>query len=281
MINIIVFCNPNYSNKNIINTIQKNIDIVSQFIYLYKSIKKNWTSFDYRISLFHNKNINFNDEDKKKLEKCDIDIYTCEPDNPNLPYYCRCACLDYELKFTGSHRLILDCDMIALKNPNFDLNCDWQAMYAGSVNLKDSELNYIIKKYNYNFNKNNYIKKNLFINYIKNKKNYKNLYPYFNGGAILIREEICKKFVKLWKPSLELSIDKNLSYNLRHISLQYSMSYSLFNLSCNWKPFEKGFNYLLKIYDINNFGKEKISLLHYCGVGAGKLVQEKFPEYFK
>ena len=67
MINIVIFCNPNYSQKNIINTVNKSIDIVSQFIFLYKSIKTNWNDFEYRISLFHNKDIMFNKIDMEKL----------------------------------------------------------------------------------------------------------------------------------------------------------------------------------------------------------------------
>jgi len=282
MINIVIFCNPNYSQKNIINTVNKSIDIVSQFIFLYKSIKTNWNDFEYRISLFHNKDIMFNKIDMEKLNKCDIDIYTCKPDNPKLPYYCRCACLDTKLKFKGTHRLVLDCDMIALNNPKFDLECDWQAMYAGSVAFNTNFLDYIIKKYNYKFNQNNnFIKKDLYVKYLRNPNHYQKLYPYFNGGAILIKEELCHTFCELWKPSIELSYDMSLPYINRHLGLQYSMSYALLNLSRNWKPFTPGINYLLKVYDVNKFGKQNISLLHYCGVGAEKLVQKEFPEYFK
>ena len=281
MINIVVFCNPNYTKKKIINTIKKNIDIVSQFIILYKSIKLNWKHYEYRISLFHNKNIKFNDYDKNRLNECEIDIYECIPDNENLPYYCRCACFYEKLKYPGTHRLVLDCDMIALSELTLDLNNDWQAMFAGTIDIEKNYIDYIITKYDYYVNYEKYnIFNNLFLNYNINNKPYEEIFPYFNGGAILIKEELCIKFVNLWKKSLELSYNKKLPKKIQHIGLQYSMSFALINLSNKWKPFRPGINFLLKSYDINKFGKKNISLLHYCGINAGKIAKKEFPEYF-
>ena len=61
----------------------------------------------------------------------------------------RCNALTYPLPYKSSHRLLLDCDMIALKNPSFDLSKDWQAMYAGSV-IPAKYYEYINKSYGYN-----------------------------------------------------------------------------------------------------------------------------------
>ena len=281
MINIVVFCNPNYSQEQVVNTVRKNIDVVSQFVVLYRSIKRNWTNLEYRISLFHNESITFNENDTKKLDSCDVDVYACAPDNPRLPFYCRCACLESNLTRTGTHRLVLDCDMIALNEPTFDLSCDWQAMYGGSVNFDGNVLDYIVKKYNYKFDhKAGYLRRHLFTEYLKDPSAYHRLYPYFNGGAILIKEGLCRRFCELWRPSLELSYDPALSRQHQHLGLQYSMSYALTTLSENWKPFRPGVNYLLKVYDINKFGKANVSLVHYCGAGGGELATKEFPEYF-
>jgi hypothetical protein len=283
MINIIVFINPNYENINIINTVKKNIDIVSQFIILYNSIKKNWNKFEYRISIVHN--IEFSDEDTINLSFCDIDIYKVSPDFEELPFQNRCACLTTELKNVGTHRLVLDCDMIALNEPIFDLNCDWQAAFSASVDINEIYLAYIIKKYNYkDIVHSNYIKKKLTKTYYANPQCYKNLYPYFNGGAILIKEDLCNEFVKLWKPSIELGLAKYwdmpgvIPQYILHIALQYSMSYALLTLSNNWKPFMPGFNYLIKSEIKINVND--ISLLHYCGQGADIIVKKNYSGYF-
>jgi len=277
MINIVIFCNPNYENKNIINTIKRNIDVVSQFLNLYYSIKKNWKSFEYKISLFHNKDIKFNNIDKKRLSNVEVDIFECEPDNENIPFYCRCATLELPLKETGTHRLVLDCDMIALNNPTFNLECDWQAMFAGNI-IESKYYNMINTRFNYNidlteFQDNMYYKYNNEINV-----NHRKLFPHFNGGAILIKESLCKKFVDLWKPSLVLSYDNNLPLNINHIGIQYSMSFALINLSDNWEPFKPGFNYIIKLN--NNVKENKISLVHYCGVNGFEIALEKYKKYF-
>ena len=54
----------------------------------------------------------------------------------------------------------------------------------------------------------------------------------------------------------------------------------LLELTDNWEPFKPGINYLLPVYDINKFGKENVSLLHYCGCNGGKQVQKHFSNYF-
>ena len=132
MLNIIIPCTPNYGKKNVINTVNKKIDIVSQFIILYNSIKQNW-NFDLKINLFYNKNYSFNDVDIKRLSVLDIDMFAVDPDNKSTPYMIRCNALTHNLRQIDTHRLLLDCDMIALGEPNFDLSCDWQAMFAGGV----------------------------------------------------------------------------------------------------------------------------------------------------
>ena len=61
---------------------------------------------------------------------------------------------------------------------------------------------------------------------------------------------------------------------------QWMMGPILLTISANWKPFPSSINYLLTVYDDNKFRKNRIQLLHYCGVGSGELVQQHFKEYF-
>ena len=277
MINIIICCTPNYQNKNIINTIQKKITIVEQFIILYKSIKKNWISFDYNINIFHNKNIKFNKNDYNKLKNLDINIYSIDPDDEHTPYMCRCNALIYPIENIGTHKLLLDCDMIALKEPKFNLNCDWQAMYANSV-INKKYYEYINSKYNYNLDLDNKVIGDLFVKFMNGEK-YDNFFPHFNGGAFLIKSNLCQKFKDYTVPSYQISYDKFIPYDIRHIGVQYGASFALFKMSKNWKPFEMGFNFLGKVYDINKFGKENIVLYHYCGKDGESNVYKYFNEY--
>jgi len=276
MINIVLFLNPNYKNQKIINTTQKELDLVSQFIILYHSIKKNW-HFNYRISLFHNPQFPFSQKDKIRLEKLDIDIYKVQPDHPSIPYYCRCSCFTHPLKIKGTHRLSLDCDMLALSEPTFDLNAHFQVNFAGNCSFPDNALSIINSYYNINLAK--YSRTKMFISYLQNPSQYKRLFPHFNGGAILIREELCNSFINLWKPTLNLSLEKSwkipVPKKVLQLAIQYSMSFALLRLSTKWKPFHPTFNYLIKEFDPIKYNG-KIQLLHYAGKGADKLFQKKF-----
>jgi len=277
MINIIIPCTANYEKKNIINTVNKKIDIVSQFIILCNSIKDNW-HFDYRISLFHNKDILFNKSDLTRLSALDIDIYEIKADHNYTPYMLRCNALTHKVKKSGSHRLLLDCDMLAINEPIFDLSCDWQAMYANSV-IKPQYYNYINKKYGYDLDLTNKISGRLFNMYLNNT-NSKDFFPHFNGGAFLIREKLCEAFKKYTVPSYKIVEEPQLPYMIKHIGVQYGASFALMKISDNWKPFIPGFNYLAKENNIDTFGKDNISLLHYCGVGAYEVANRYFSNEF-
>lgn len=288
MINICVYCNPNYDNNNRIQTNNRNIDLVSQLIILYKSIKKNWNNFEYDFYCFHNKNILWSDEDKKRISEFkDLNLISVDyPDHNNVPWQTRIPCFIYPLKNKGTHRLVLDCDMIALKNPEFDFNVDWQCTFAGSL-INDKYINYMLKKYNFDLDhilNKNYIKKNLLQNYYNNPNSWKNIYPYFNAGAVLIKEKLTNKLISHWKPTYDLVLEKSWPSNLnnkdiRHISGQYTLTFSLLATSNNWKPFKPGFNYLIKSYDIKKFKKKNISLVHYCGINAEDIAKKEFKEY--
>ena len=158
-------------------------------------------------------------------------------------------------------------------------------MYGGSASLKQKELDYIIKKLNYKPVESAGLQRDdLFIKYIQNPNIHKSLYPYFNAGALLVKEELCHEFGDLWLRGFPLTLQETwdfpVEHMVRHIAMQYAMSYALLTLSDNWKPFCPGINYLLKVYDINRFEKKNIQLLHYCGVDAENIVKREFKEYF-
>lgn len=140
LINIMIVCSPNYANKILFGSTSNNI--VDQFIIFYYSIKKKWT-FNYRINLVHS--LPFNEEDLKKLKKLDIDLIFTEPTDPNpqRAYNCRDKCYIVEPKTNGTHRLVLDCDMLALNDPKFNLKTDVSAMFVGKNVYSLADYEYI------------------------------------------------------------------------------------------------------------------------------------------
>ena len=301
MINICIYCNPVYKNKHKHiagkGSCVKKIDVVTQAIILCNSINKNWNSFKYDITLFYNKNIKWSNYDWTRINKLNflniIPITT--PDHPNIPWQTRIPCFTHELKNKGTHRLVLDCDLIALEEPEFDLTCDWQAMYSISGHLphkvykgyplykkcngncffvnenKKNKIKDFLQKNNFKLSKsclkhekNNLQKCHIHTEY-HNNIDYHKLYPHFNFGAILLKEKLCKKFGKYYK----------LAYRVTEIGLpphcatEYAGTYILKTLSDNWKPFKPGFNLLSPCFSkkkINFLLKnKKISLIHYPG----------------
>lgn len=312
MINICFYCNPKYDNNKRVGTAPKDIDVVTQAIILYNSIKCNWKSFEYDITLFHNKNIKWSDEDWTRITDLqDLNIISVDKgDHPNIPWQTRLPCFSHKLKRKGTHRLVLDCDMIALKEPKFDLTCDWQGMYSIDGFLphiiyqteknKNPVVNgaskksgkypiypyYDNKELNGNLDQLEKIKKFMRkkgielkneIDKVDNNKNIQrsylhteyhlsnktNLYPHFNLGAILLKEELCSTFADQYKYGYQLT-EIGLA---PHCALEYVGTYILRNLSNNWKPFEKGFNYLSDLFsekELLNY-YDNISLIHYPG----------------
>lgn len=279
-LNIIILFSPNYDNKKECGSTQKNICLMDQFLSFYRSIKNNLISIPYDISIVHfNK---FNENDTILLNKLDVNLIFIDTNDIRV-----CAINRFVIptRIKGTHRLIAETDMLMLKEPNFNWDVDFQQMYAGSAKIFPIEImNKIYKmfkiknKYIKNYNINN----NLFVSYNVKKINKKYLFPHFNNGLTLIKEDFAKKFFqKITHLDLFNRFDINFDKKYCHHAFQIIFGLVLSELSDNWEPFEPGINYLLKVYDVNKFGKQNISLLHYCGVGAGELVQKQFPEYFK
>ena len=204
--------------------------------------------------------------------------------NVNSFEMCAINMYNIKTKIKGTHRLIAETDMLLLKEPEFNWNLDFQKSYAGkSDTFPILIMNKIYKIFNIRnkYIKNYNINKNLFISYNIKKINKKDLYPHFNNGLTLIKEDFAEKFYeKVISLDLFNTFYKNFEKKYYHFAFQILFGLILLELTDNWEPFKPGINYLLKGYDPNKFGKKNITLLHYCGIGAGKLVKKDFPEYF-
>ncbi len=174
--------------------------------------------------------------------------------------------------------------MLLLKEPNFNWNVDFQKMYAGRSNtFPISEMNKIYKIFNIQnkYIKNYNINRDLFISYNIKKINKNNLYPHFNNGLTLVKEDFSKRFYnKMMSINFEQIKKTYFHKKYHHHFYQIIMGLLKLELTDNWQPFEPGINYLLKVYDYNKFGKDNISLVHYCGRGGGIIALKAFPEYF-
>jgi len=214
-------------------------------------------------------------------------MYHVQPDLPDsykMRHFCRCESMVHKLKYDGTHRLMLDTDLVILKEPNFDFETDFQAMFEETV-IDHKYIKYAADRFGlkYCFPDRYLVKNHLNTQFYKGV-DYRNIYPYFNAGVLLIKEELSHKFANLWKPTLVLTTDDwqfPVDDFIKHMIAQYTFSQSLITLSDNWRPLPLGCNYLAKGFDINIFGKDNISIYHYCGKEAYENYALKhFKEYF-
>ena len=195
------------------------------------------------------------------------------------------------MKRQGTHRLVIDCDTLVVKSPNFDLNCDWQASFnSTNQNINKKYLDYIINSFDYNIDTTRKYKMyDMHKKYIEGYS-HEHIYPHFNIGVLLMKENICKTFVELYKPAFTLYKEENWkiqlpqdideNFTLKYYSNQLSKSFSLITLSSNWKPLDPGINYLIYEHPRLKLKKEDISIVHYCGPGALRKTRRLFPEFF-
>ena len=279
-LNIIILFNPNpsYGKTHAINgTTNKSISLINQFSAFCKSIVRH-LQVPHRISIIHSNE--FTTDEINILNMLPVDLLHCSCKHKNI-YDIASMRYKIDTKIKGTHRLIAETDMLMLQNPNFDWDVDFQFGYGGSppnrmiVESQISRFNLKTLSEDINWNI-----PHLFREYMKTG-NHTNLPPGINNGLVLIKEEMAiRLYDEFLSEIMPLLIQEKFDKNTAHFIGQWMMGPILITLSDNWKPFPSSINYLLKEYDVNEFGKDRIQLLHYCGVGAGELVKKHFKEYF-
>lgn len=255
------------------------LDYVDQFIVLYHSIKQNW-KFPCRVNLIHS--TDFTEEASKRLSELDIDIFRVEPHFKNRPHIIRGHSYSILCKTKGTHRLIMDADMIALREPEFDLTTGAQCMYGGNDCAKKEDWEKICKVMGYDVPKGYVTRKNLFIEY--HLKDDTTNFPYINNGCVLMKEEFCKAmsdeyvrmfeiFNQLWFPRAKWFGHQILiGPAINHIT------------KGNWKMLPKGCNYLGKVLPLDTYvraGNKIPSLYHYLGERGHLELDKYFSKYFE
>jgi len=267
------------------NGIKDSLSYVNQFLMLYYSIKENWF-FNYKIYLIHSRD--FLDETYKNLNSLDIVLKKINTENLLIRPE------SYLLDINCDYRLVLDSDMIALKNPIFNFKYDAQAQY-GDFNYESlpKELFNVLKIKQPKetvFIQHEKIKSNtkgiwsttncnLVKEYYKNELNYeKKYYPIFNHGAILIKN----KYSKILGEKIVLYKKYFNTYNGQSV-----VGFIINDITKgNWTHFNKGFNFHLNIKRISPTKKKyidtnnKIELLHYIHVAKDSIYFKRYIEKY-
>lgn len=236
------------------------LDFVTQFLILYNSIKNNW-KFNYKIYLFYN----FLSEDNlKKLSLLDINLIHTES-TINNPYILRQE--TYKYKTQGTHKLYLDVDTIATKNPNFDLSKDFLIMPCNHTLISQNDWNNIATDIDHPIKDWKYGGGILDLLWSKQKTKEEivnlNYFPHFNGGAILMKNNLSEEFGNLFIRHLNKVADKKMGFLG---ALMISEGLAITKLTNNWSIFDLGFNYFEQAQfgvPEKYFNISKIFLYHY------------------
>lgn len=271
--------------------IKGQISYFDQFLMLVESIIENWKgeNFQYRIIALHS--LPFSKEKKAILNQIDLEVVKADYDEH--PLKIRPAA--YSMNFDCDFRLILDVDMIALKEPEFDFTKDALATYGGNkynkrqwreickvLGCKFPEfLSLKIKSGRYGEWR--FLEHYLYqTGWIKGKA-----FPFFNNGAILVKNELAPELSSVWLDYRRLYtqyIKETCGANI-DLEGQDVIGLAINQVTNNWSTLPKGCNYILqeKFYTGRRLiaaTPEEVSLFHYINLNEGnqyyKLVQDYY-----
>jgi hypothetical protein len=269
--------------------IKKEISYFHQFLLSYNSIKENWSTekFTYEFFVIHTKP--FELKNKKVLNTL-TDVTVVEVKEPFDGTGLRCLAFDIDI--TCDYRLVLDNDTIALKTPNFDFTKDALVTYGGSVYNQNcykflcEHLGIKVPKEK-PFCDAGYLEWNTAEYEIYYRKNPKSrLFPALNAGALLLKNELSKEFAEKLLDGVPKIPSFAKKYGGRSVKvLQPIYGIVLNDVTDNWAPFEKGFNYIVShkkgIQDVIRGYKGNIYLVHYINYSSDDILNLNILEKLK
>lgn len=270
--------------------VKSRISYFEQFLILYESIMENWKKevFDYQIIVLHS--VPFSLEKQKTLDCLDICVMKANYDGHPLKIRPMAYMVDVDCDF----RLVLDVDMIALKEPEFDFSYDVQAVYGGNkFNKKQwrqicKYLDCVMPSYRIlRIRKGNYRAWCFKEHYLyQTGKQKKKIFPYFNNGAILVKNSLASELANTWVRYRELYTEYIKSTEGVDIDLegQDVMGLAINTITDNWSTLPRGFNYVLN--EKFHFGRrmiasdtELVSLYHYINLSEGSIYYDIVNRY--
>lgn len=251
----------------------KLLSSIDQAVILISSIKKSWNFYN-EIYFMHSYPLL--PRDRARLERLDINILRRESNSKHkgLAFANRGA--SYLEPMACTHRLVLDTDMVALREPTFNFKLDAAATPGKSLftleqwkricGFCDLEIPTTrVKKETMSHN--SYVDY-----YLKNKKNF---FPYFNHGAVLVKNEIAKEVGTRFIEYRDAIYTK-----FAHYHGQIAIGLAINETTKNWGPLPRGFNYLATLEEKARFPLKEITLYHYLGKKGGSRLQ-RYDRFFK
>ena len=271
--------------------IKAEISYLTQFLMLRESIRRSWlgAGFSFDFHILHS--IDFDTQKTAMLTQME-DVTLTRAKYRGHPLKVRPAC--YTTPVDCDYKLILDVDMLAIGIPDFDFKKDVQAAYGGNK-YNEKQWQEICKHldcpmpqhailqtddghyHNWNFQEPRLMHEG---------KLAQRLFPYFNNGAVLIKNEIAPTVGELWdqyRIAYSDFIQERQGINI-DLEGQDVIGLAVNALSENWSCFAPGINLCIN----DNFEEsrrlcpdaaETASLIHYINCTEGSEFYDVIWEY--
>jgi len=243
---------------------QKKFTTIEQMQALTKSLKKNWASFTGNIYALHS--LKISDNTANKLIGAGFSPVLV-PFNP--PLLNRATCFTFSND--SEYSLVLDTDMLFLKEPALKFEKDFYMGYGGSFPPKEKQAwqemwdNYC-RVFDLPLNYNDQAFK---IYHQEGKEVY---FPQRNNGCLLIKTDKKEQFLKNYLDIFEKLKTMN---GVNHFKGQCAVSIA-FNKEMSAGVLPRGVNFIGGQLPLD----ERVSLFHYVGADKG-LTKEMREEYFQ
>jgi hypothetical protein len=243
------------------------ITLYDQLNVLFYSIRRNWKS-DYNLVFLHSLPLTSRYKKLLKEYRVQIEERACPDGDPLGAGHNRITA--YQGGFGGSHSLVLDYDIVCLREPELDYSKDMQGMYAGKTygyKWRDlfAECGMTLDESKYDirmccpFNEYHLYDRT-------------DIVPFFNNGVIFIRNSFAKKIF----PDI-LKFNHALKSSLKWFRIQGAITLAVIKNTENWGMLPKGCNFLSNTMRLRDWNGE-VSLYHY--LAEDSLEKEVYDEYF-
>ena len=269
--------------------LKKNFDYLYQFLFLYESIKIHLKDIDYTIYVLTTRPHTII---ANKLKELGVIMLTKPCDHPlyNRPQ-------SYIMDVKCDYRLIMDADTLFCNEFTADIidqikekdalgmyghrniNYDFYNKICNQLEIKIPKEIEETKQY---LNNKHWTTRN---SYLYNDKNYntnERLFPYFNNGAIIVKNEFSKKIGLLWK-ELRDKLTK-FGYFNKGPNGELSIGLAINHITKNWGPLPKGFNLVLSCETKDRYRNLKVEtefgvkpiLIHWQSLSMNDEVYKKY-----
>ena len=256
--------------------LKKNFDYLYQFYFLYKSIKKHFKTIDYNIYVLNT--VPFPENINNALKKMGVIVLTRTSDhlsfNRKIFFYINYS-ESYIENIRCDYKMILDADTLFVSDITIDIieyikTKDALGMY-GSRNFNKSYYTTICNKLglkipdeiNQRQGGRSDGRWTTESTYLYNKSDYNinnRLFPYFNNGAIIIKNSLSKSLGILWKN--KRSKLTKMGYNNLGQNGELTIGLCINHITNNWGPLPKGFNLVCSVVTADMFTNLKVENKH-------------------